>query len=102
MPGVTMRCFPRASAAFIVATEVPGLMIVKSLMGNATPGAFTPLHVVPAVPERNAGTNTFHAPRESTNRNGFSRTSGVEGTVVYGGLGKLCAGALRVPTNTMF
>src|SRR5215470_8899517 len=36
------------------------------------------------------------------NRYGFSRITGVVATVVYGGLGKLCAGAPCTPTNTLF
>src|SRR3984957_16326664 len=35
-------------------------------------------------------------------RYGFSSTVGVRLTVVYGGLGKLCAGTPVLPTNTMF
>src|SRR5882757_10222778 len=35
-------------------------------------------------------------------RNGFSRETGVWSTVVYGGQGKLPAGAFWSPTNTMF
>src|SRR4051812_22528184 len=102
MPGVMRRCLPRPSAAFINATELPGLMIAKALSGRDVPVALPELHVVPLAFARSSGTKTFHAPRDSTYRNGFSRTSGEEGTVVYGGSGKLCAGAFRVPTNTMF
>jgi hypothetical protein len=38
--------------------------------------------VAPAVLVRRFGTNTWKAPAESTNRYGFSRITGVVGTVV--------------------
>src|SRR6185369_7268183 len=87
---------------FIADTDVPGFTMKKSLMGSATPAAFAELHVTPLVFERTAGTNTLHSPRSSTKRKGFSRITGADGSVVYGGSGKLCAGAFFVPTNTMF
>src|SRR5205809_2347597 len=102
MPGVTMRCLLCASASFIAATVVPGFTMTNSPIGCVTPGGSCALHVVPLAFARNAGTNTFHVPRASTNRNGFSRITGAEASVVYGGAGKLCVGALRVPTKTMF
>src|SRR5205085_2115578 len=37
-----------------------------------------------------------------TYRNGFSRETGVVSSVVYGGFGKLCAGAPCTPEKTMF
>src|SRR5258708_1190811 len=101
MPGVMMR-FLRASAAFIADAERPGFTMTNSLSACATPGVVPETHVVPWAFERSAGTNTFHAPLASIYRNGFSRTTGTESIVVYGGCGKLSAGAPRVPTNTMF
>src|SRR5437016_3958298 len=107
MPGVIMRFLRRARAAFIAATVVPGFTMTKSLIGSETPGAApapSP-HVVPLAFERSAGTNTRHVwplPLASIYRKGFSRIRGADAIVVYGGSGKLCAGALRVPTKTMF
>src|SRR6266513_4425279 len=102
MPGVMMRLLFRASAPFIVAAEVPGLTMTNSLKGCATPLGLPEIHVTPSAFERSAGTKTFHSPRRSTNRNGFSRIAGATSIVVYGGSGKLFVGACRVPTNTMF
>src|SRR6202171_6306294 len=97
-----MRLLLRASAPFIVAAEVPGLTMTNWLRGRATPRAFPETQVVPSAFERTAGTKTFHAPRRSTTRNGFSRITGAASMVVYGGSGKLFVGARSVPTNTMF
>src|SRR6185436_1707703 len=105
MPGVMRRCLPRASAAFITAAlflVLSALMISKSAMGNLLPRGAPDSHVVLRELERRAGTKTFHSPRVPTYRKGFSRTAGVTSTVVYGGVGKLFAGAPVVPTNTMF
>src|SRR6476646_5489467 len=102
MPGVMMRLLLRASATFIVAPDVPGFTMTNSLRGRATPRGFPAIQVVPPAFERSAGTKTFHSPRASTKRNGFSRIAGAESIVVYGGLGKVLAGAPAVPTNTMF
>jgi hypothetical protein len=41
-------------------------------------------------------------PPESVYRYGFSSLTGVVPSVVYGGDGKLCAGAPCTPENTMF
>src|SRR5882762_1715971 len=97
-----IRLLFRASASFIVAAVVPGLTMTNWLMGCATPRGFPELQVVPSAFERSAGTKTFHSPRRSTTRKGFSRITGATSIVVYGGSGKLFAGACRVPTNTMF
>src|SRR5689334_14559098 len=97
-----MRFLSRASALFIVAAEVPGLTIRNWLSGCATPFACPELQLVPRALERSAGTKTFHSPRRSTTRKGFSRITGATSIVLYGGSGKLLAGACRVPTNTMF
>src|ERR1700736_170767 len=97
-----MRLLLRASAPFIVAADVPGLMMTNSLKGGATPSGFPEIQVVPSAFERSAGTKTLHAPRWSTMRNGFSRITGAASSVVYGGAGKLFVGARSVPTNTMF
>src|SRR6476620_2935310 len=102
MPGVTTRLMPRASAAFMDDTVVPGVTIRKSLSGRDTPRGGAALHVVPSARERNAGTNTDHASRRSTTRKGFSRITGAAPIVVYGGSGKIVAGAPCVPTKTMF
>src|SRR6266550_2700712 len=96
------RLLLRASAAFIVAAEVPGFTMTNSLRGRVTPRGFSEIQVVPCAFERSAGTKTFQAPRRLTKRNGFSRITGVASIVVYGGLGKLFVGAPPVPTNTMF
>src|ERR1700737_1936775 len=97
-----MRLLLRASAPFIVAAEAPGLTMTKSLNGRATPSGLPEIQVVPSAFERSAGTKTFHAPRWSTKRNGFSRITGAASIAVYGGSGKLFVGARSVPTNTMF
>src|SRR6267378_3673112 len=97
-----IRLLFRASASFIVAAEVPGLTMTNWLKGCATPRGFPELQVVPPAFERSAGTKTFHSPRRSTTRNGFSRITGAASIVVYGGSGKLFDGACSVPTNTMF
>src|SRR5258706_10054035 len=97
-----MRLLLRASSLFIVAAELPGFTMTNSVSGRATPRGFPEIHVVPSAFERSAGTNTFHSPRASTKRNGFSRITGAASIVVYGGSGKLFVGAPPVPTNTMF
>src|ERR1700738_3131412 len=97
-----MRLLFRASAPFIVAAEVPGVTMTNWLRGRATPRGFPEIQVVPSAFERSAGTKTFHAPRRSTTRNGFSRITGAASTVLYGGSGKVFAGACWVPTKTMF
>src|ERR1700741_205883 len=97
-----MRLLFCASAPFIVAAEVPGLTIRNSLIERSVPRGLPELQVVPSALERSAGTKTFHSPRRSTKRNGFSRIIGATSIVVYGGSGKLFAGACWVPTNTMF
>src|SRR6476646_5207459 len=102
MLGVTSRLRPRASASFMADAVVPGATIMNSLSGRDTPRGRPALHVVPSARERSAGTNTDHAPRRSTTRNGFSLITGAASIVVYGGSGKLVAGAPRDPTNTMF
>src|SRR3981081_3151741 len=97
-----MRLMLRASAAFIVAAEVPGLTMTNWLRGRATPRGFPEIQEVPSAFVRSAGTKTFHAPRRSTKRNGFSRITGGASIVVYVGSGKELGGACRVPTNTWF
>src|SRR3982074_1148007 len=97
-----MRPLFRASAPFIVAAEGPGLTRKNWLRGGGRPGGAPPIQLVPSAFERSAGTKTFHAPRRSTKRNGFSRITGAASIVVYGGSGKLFVGACSVPTNTMF
>src|SRR6266481_4076112 len=96
------RLLLRASAPFMVAAGVPGFTMTNSLRGRATPRGFPEIQVGPSAFERSAGTNTFHAPRASMKRNGFSRITGAASIVVYGGSGKLFVGAPPVPTNTMF
>ena len=66
------------------------------------PGVGADSQVAPEVLVRRFGTSTLIAPAASTNRYGFSRITGVVATVVYGGLGKLCAGAPCTPTKTLF
>src|ERR1700687_3607654 len=97
-----MRLLLCASAPFIVAAEVPGFTMTDSLRGPGTPRGFPETQVVPSALELSAGTKTFHAPRWSTKRNGFSRITGAASIAVYGGSGKLFVGARSVPTNTMF
>lgn len=58
--------------------------------------------MVPRESVRTAGTNTLYALTASTYRKGFSRVTGARSTVVYGGLGKVFAGAFCAPTKTMF
>jgi hypothetical protein len=41
-------------------------------------------------------------PPPSRYRYGFSRVTGLCATTVYGGFGKLCAGAPTTPENVMF
>src|SRR5579863_1661721 len=50
----------------------------------------------------NAGSCTFQCPLSSTKRNGFSRTTGVDSILVYGGFGHSPAGGDTTPTKTMF
>src|ERR1700720_2485283 len=97
-----IRLLLRASAPFMVAAEVPAFTMTNSLRGRATPRGVPDAQVVPSAFERSAGTKTFHAPRRSTKRNGFSRITGAASIVVYGGSGKLFVGARSAPTNTMF
>ena len=66
------------------------------------PGVGADSQVAPEVLVRRFGTSTLYAPVASTYRYGFSRITGVVATVVYGGFGKLCAGAPCTPENTMF
>src|SRR5689334_1222160 len=102
MPGVNSRLSPPASAALMVAAESPGCATKNRVSGIELPGPAPPAQVMPAVLVRSVGTNTWYAPPESTYRNGFSRTTGACPTTVYGGFGKLCAGAPATPTNTLF
>src|SRR5882757_9133943 len=102
MPGVISRCLPWASAAFMSATVVPALTMRKFAIGIDVPAGFCASQLVACASRRTPGTNTCQAPAESTCRNGFSRTTGDFGTEVTGGVGKVVAGALAVPTNTMF
>src|SRR5882757_3823030 len=71
-------------------------------MGSDTPSGLQPSQLVAWLSVRTAGTNTWYAPSLSTYRNGFSRTTGVWAIDVYGGVGKLVAGAFATPTNTKF
>ena len=58
--------------------------------------------LVPTEPVRSAGANTLHLPAASIVKNGRSRLTGVEASVVYGGFGYPCAGAPSTPANTWF
>ena len=51
---------------------------------------------------RGAGTKTCQVSVSSTKRYGRSRLTGVAARVVYGGFGKVWAGAPRTPENTWF
>src|ERR1700693_841466 len=94
-----MRLLLCASAPFIVAAEVPAFTMTNSLRGRTTPRGFPETQVVPSALERSAGAKTFHAPRGSTKRNGFSRITGAASIVVYGGSGKLLLGGLPVTST---
>src|SRR5262245_47094060 len=56
----------------------------------------------PAALRRTADTKTRQEPAESTYRNGLSLLTGAVARVVYGGLGKVCAGAPFTPAKTWF
>ena len=59
--------------------------------------------LTPLVFVRAAATRTLYFPRESTNRYGFSRLTGVVARVVYGGLGNVSSGGAPVtPAKTWF
>src|SRR5438876_9588012 len=51
---------------------------------------------------RSSGTRTLNSPAAFTCRNGFSRTTGVRATFVYGGEGHAPSGGCATPTNTIF
>src|SRR4051812_50138121 len=60
-------------------------------------------HEMPRLSVFTDGTRTFQRPRESWNRYGFSRLTGVVSSVVYGGAGNAGAsGAPSTPANTWF
>src|SRR5580692_2260436 len=70
--------------------------------GVSPPCISLPPHVIPTASWRNSGTRTLNSPAAFTCRNGFSRTTGVFATVVYGGKGHAPSGGCTTPTNTMF
>src|SRR4029453_16437254 len=86
----------------MVLTESDGLARKKSDRGIDSPAVGPVSHVVPDVSVRAPGTNTLYVPSASTYRYGFSRRPGVVARVVYGGLGKVCAGAPWTPANPWF
>src|SRR5579863_2707363 len=71
-------------------------------MGIERPGVSPECQVIPALSFCKAGTRTNQRPCPSTSRNGFSFTTGVRSTLVYGGLGHSPAGGFLTPTKTMF
>src|SRR5580658_4663373 len=71
-------------------------------MGIDLPGVSPRCQVMPTLWVRSEGTRTLQLPRASTMRNGFSRTTGVSATLVYGGAGHSPAGGCGTPTKTMF
>src|SRR3954454_24921839 len=93
---------PCASAWLIFAAPSEGRATKNWLIGIDVPAVVPLVQLAPDAFVRNAGTNTRYLPAPSTYRNGFSRETGVDPSVVYGGLGKLCAGAPWTPENTMF
>src|SRR3954466_8987262 len=71
--------------------------------GIARPRVGPAAQVVPRLAVCASGTKTLQCPAASTRRNGFSRETGVVGSVVYGwGLGDGCAGAPFTPAKTWF
>jgi hypothetical protein len=74
----------------------------KSAIGIDVPAGFCASQLVACASCRTSGTKTCQAPLLSTYRNGFSLITGDFGTDVTGGAGKVVAGALAVPTKTMF
>src|ERR1051325_11887305 len=85
MPGGGNKWPPACSAVLIRCTESPGRATKNRSGPIAAPADGASVHVGPTVSRRSAGTNTRSAPDASTNRNGFSRITGVLGSVVYGG-----------------
>src|SRR5271154_5625500 len=67
-----------------------------------SPDVPPPRQVIPTLSLRNCGTRTLYSPAAFTCRNGFSRTTGVCATLVYGGEGHAPSGGCTTPTNTMF
>ncbi|MFD1147709.1 hypothetical protein [Saccharothrix hoggarensis] len=102
-PGVISRCLPRASWLLMSCTESAGVATKKSVSGMVRPGVMPSAHDTPRVSRRADGTRTLYSPEPSTNRNGFSRLSGVVSSVVYGGVGNdASSGAPSTPENTWF
>src|SRR5258708_18801444 len=71
-------------------------------MGIVCPAVSPPRHVIPKLSLCSGGTRTLNSPAAFTCRNGFSRTTGVCATLVYGGEGHAPSGGCTTPTNTMF
>src|ERR1022692_914092 len=71
-------------------------------MGIVSPAVSPSRHVTPTLSLRSSGTRTLNSPAAFTCRNGFSRTTGVCATFVYGGEGHAPSGGCTAPTNTMF
>src|ERR1039457_5966777 len=71
-------------------------------MGIVSPAVSPPRHVIPTLSLYNSGTRTLNSPAAFTCRNGFSRTTGVCTTIVYGGEGHAPCGGCTTPTKTMF
>src|SRR5882762_3680133 len=97
-----MTFCPFARALLIAWTPSDGFAMKKLEIGSECPGVWPFAQVVPEPFVCASGTNTLQLSLASTVKNGFSREVGFEASVVYGGLGKPCAGAFVTPAKTWF
>src|SRR5918912_207649 len=97
-----MRFFPCARASLITSMLSDGFATKKFEIGIECPGVGPLAHVGPTPSRWTSGTKTLQASFAPTVRYGASRDTGFVASVVYGGFGKLCAGAPTTPANTWF